>query len=154
METNETHPLLQKPLLRVKDWTTWKRLWDEATHVHQLEELARPPVHQRLTPALLRVTRVEQRTDAEVATRFDHVTQDVRARAQAGGQVSRLLRLQPGTASLPEKSENGVGIHGPNLAGTVEVRAEQVHHALTQVGELLAASIGEGQNGNGGPGSG
>lgn len=39
MDTNETHPLLQKPLLRVKDWTTWKRLWNEAEYVQQLEQL-------------------------------------------------------------------------------------------------------------------
>jgi len=36
MDEKHDHPLFRKPLTRIEDWDTWKRCWQETSHVEEL----------------------------------------------------------------------------------------------------------------------
>ena len=69
------------------------------------------------------------------------------AEAAGGGERAAQVLLFPPLAL--ELAEQGAGVHGAEVAGAVELGAEEVHHAVAQVGERRVAADGEGEDGNG-----
>jgi hypothetical protein len=118
--------------------------------VEQLEELPRSSLDSGEDRFISRRHTIESSTDTEAATSFNDVTQYERTCSETRTQLPRLIWFCRPVADLTGQSEYRRWVHSTDFPGTVQVRAEEVHQALTQIRVLRTSTVGKRQYGNGG----
>ena len=73
-----------------------------------------------------------------------HAAQDEIPGPEMGSDFSSPAEVSDGATIVPHKAEQGIWVDAAQFTSPIELEAEQVHHALLKIGQIVAASHGEG----------
>ncbi len=115
--------------------------------IHQPVELGGLALHYGARP--WHIALVHPGGDAQATSCLGHVTYHAAASAEPFGDSPRPFRVESTLTFSVRRAQNGMGIDGAQISGTVERRGQQMDHALfRELGVLLASLVRKGKDGD------